>query len=108
MQENDTHLHQSAALLAPAFLVSSTPNSRPTGKIETLHVPMTTKSTKRAGALSSRTAQMSESQVAPMMGVMMRTASARWCVKTRSKRGEVIIAARMPERRRAAPYGCCE
>lgn len=75
--ERNSHLHHNAALLALAFLVNSTPSSKPTGRIVTLKTPMMTKIAYKAAALFGRTAHMREIHAAAMRGVKIRAASAR-------------------------------
>jgi hypothetical protein len=48
-------------------------------------------------------AQIRDNQATPIIGHKVRTATPRWWVKTRSKIGEVTIAARIPDRSIAAP-----
>lgn len=69
----------------------------------TLNTPISTNSAYSAAVLLGRAAQMRASQQAAIMGAKIRAARPRWWVKTRSKRGAVIIAATMPESRSAAP-----
>lgn len=48
-------------------------------------------------------AQMRDNQEAPMIGHSVRTVIPRWCVRTRSKMGDVARAATIPDKSRAAP-----
>ena len=52
---------------------------------------------------ASLPAQMRDNQADAMTGHKMRTVIPRWCVKRRSKSGDVTIAAMIPDRSRAAP-----
>ena len=103
------NLHHRIAALALLFLVNSHPISNPTGSMLTLNTPISTNSAYRAAVLFALTAQMRENQQMAMIGAKIRAARPRWCVKTRSKSGDVTIAATMPERRSAAPCHspCC-
>lgn len=49
------HLHHKTAALVSAFLVSSTPSSKPIGSIVREHIPMTTKMANSAAVLFGRT-----------------------------------------------------
>lgn len=48
-------------------------------------------------------AHMRDNHVTARMGTINLIVMARWCVKTRSKRGAVTMAATIPESRRHAP-----
>ena len=102
-RDDFTYLSHKRAELAPLFLVSSHPNSRPTGIIEMDPTPIMTNSAYNAPVLCGLTAHMSESHASAIKGQIMRAERPRWCVSTLSKRGEVANAATRPDRMRAAP-----
>jgi hypothetical protein len=103
MIANAFPLHHNRAALASAFLVNSTPSSKPIGSNDMEHIPMTTKIAYNAAVLFGQTAQIKENQPTATIGTrILRVMPSLW-VKIRSNNGAVTIEAMMPESSKVAP-----
>jgi len=102
-KKGNTHENQSSAELPSEFLVTSQPNSSPTGNIVSEPTPMMTIIANSPPIFPGLTAHIKLNQAPAIAGTMIFEVIARWWVRTRSKSGAVIIAAINPERRSAAP-----
>lgn len=121
MRALTTYENHNNAELAFAFLVSSQPSSRPTGRITIEHMPIIAMIAKRPPVLWGFTrnkllensnrfrkrhiipAHINDSQAPARIGIRTFAVKAKWWVNTRSNNGAVAIAATIPDKRRQAP-----